>query len=100
MIQDAPAALTDENLMIGWAKASLVVSFLGPSRQSQVEDGEFKGKLKWEPGYEKSFESIREHDSLTDPSHAGVQQRARIHARFHQRAVSRLGRRRNQDLSK
>jgi len=57
---DAPAAPTDENLMIGWAKASLVVSFLGPSRQSQVEDGEFKGKLKWEPGYEKSFESIRE----------------------------------------
>ena len=63
---DAPAAPTDENLMIGWAKASLVVSFLGPSRQSQVEDGEFKGKLKWEPGYEKSFESIRER---TIPSH-------------------------------
>ena len=57
---DAPAASTDENLKIGWAKASLVVSFLGPSRQSQVADGEFKGKLKWEPGYEKSFEAIRE----------------------------------------
>lgn len=51
---DAPAPPSEEALRIGWAKASLVVSFLGPSRQEQVEGG----KLKWEPGYEKSFAAI------------------------------------------
>ena len=51
---DAPAPLSDQALRTGWAKASLVVSFLGPSRQQQVEGG----KLKWDPGYEKSFATI------------------------------------------
>jgi hypothetical protein len=55
---DAPAADTEENLKIGWAKASLVVSFLGPSRQSQIKGGAYDGKLKWEPGFEASFEKI------------------------------------------
>ena len=48
---DAPAAMSDEALRVGWAKASLVVSFLGPSRQEQTKEG----KLRWEPGYQKSF---------------------------------------------
>ena len=49
--KDAPAPMSDDALRAGWAKASLVVSFLGPSRQSQVEAGTFKGKLRWEPGW-------------------------------------------------
>ena len=56
--KDAPAADTPENLRTGWAKASLVVSFLGPARQAQVEEGAFKGKLRWEPGYERSFDAV------------------------------------------
>ena len=55
---DAPAPLTDANLRAGWAKASLVVSFLGPARQRQIQDGEFKGKLKWDKGWEQSFAKI------------------------------------------
>jgi hypothetical protein len=56
--KDAPAPMSDDALRAGWAKASLVVSFLGPSRQSQVEAGAFKGKLRWEPGWERSFAAI------------------------------------------
>ena len=56
--KDAPAADTPENLRTRWAKASLVVSFLGPARQAQVEEGAFKGKLRWEPGYERSFDAV------------------------------------------
>ena len=56
--RDAPAPASDDALRAGWAKASLVVSFLGPSRQRQVEEGAFKGKLQWEPGWERSFAAI------------------------------------------
>ena len=56
--KDAPAPMSDDALRAGWAKASLVVSFLGPSRQSQVEAGTFKGKLRWEPGWERSIAAI------------------------------------------
>ena len=57
--KDAPSPLSDDALRAGWAKASLVVSFLGPSRQRQIEAGEFKGKLQWEQGWERSFAAIQ-----------------------------------------
>ena len=54
----APAPMSAENLRVGWAKASLVVNFLGPAHQQAVAAGDFKGKLEWEPGYMDSFAAV------------------------------------------